>query len=141
MRFTDEDALSYYTQINNIVTKHLKDKDGKKELDYNSFWSEVLGLTAEKISEKVKESDANLRQCGVGYMNNPTEFRGWNVSLMVVFWLLYDLKKKTENGHCHIHNLPCKKGSEFHNKLYIECLNSFKGIIEYFERNPPNLVI
>jgi hypothetical protein len=135
MSFTDEDALEYYTTINALVTKHLKDKNGRKELDFNSFWSEVLSLTADKIREKMNEVRVDLLKCGVDYIDNPTEYRGWNISLMVMSWLLYDLRNKTQNGHCHIHELPCKSGSESHNKMYMECLKSFKNILESFEKN------
>ncbi|MGH9987806.1 MAG: hypothetical protein ACRD8W_28020, partial [Nitrososphaeraceae archaeon] len=100
----------------------------------------VLSLTADIVRKKTEEMDTDLKKCSVGYMNNPTEYRGWNISLMVMTWLLYDLKEKTKNGQCHIHNLPCKRGSEFHNNLYNECLKSFKDIIMYFEKNPPKLV-
>ena len=135
MNFTIEAALDYYKTINTLVTKYM---DEKGKIDYNQFWSAVL--TADKVSEKTKVMDVKLKECGVGYMNTVTEYRGWNVALMVMSWLLYNLNKKTEEGHCHIHDLPCKIGSESHNKVYLECLNSFKSIIESFEKNPPKLV-
>lgn len=141
MTFTNEDALVYYTQINDLVTKHLKKVNDKDELDYNQFWSAVLSITADKVRAKTEELDVDLKKDGVGYMNNPTEYRGWNVSLMVMSWLLHNLKKKTENGHCRIHNLPCKSGSEFHNNLYLECLKSFKNLVESFEKNPPKPIV
>lgn len=131
MSFTIEDALGYYKAINALVTKYT---DEKGKIDYNQFWSAVLSLTVDNVSERTKEMDVKLKECGVGYMNNVTEYLGWNVSLMVMSWLLYNLKKKTEDGHCHIHDLPCKAGSEPHNKVYLECLNSFKSIIESFEK-------
>jgi hypothetical protein len=140
MSFTGEEAAEYYTTINTLVTKHLKDKNGRKELDINPFWSEVLSLTAEKIREKYIEERGNLLGCNVDYLDNPTEYRGWNVSLMVMSWLLFDLYHKIEDGHCHLHPLPCKTGSESHYKLYSKCLRSFKEILEYFERNPPKIV-
>jgi hypothetical protein len=59
--------------------------------------------------------------------------------------MLYNLKRKAENGHCnninHAHKkkVPrnCDKGRAFHSKKYSECLKSFKDIIDSFEKNPP----
>ena len=73
MSFTNEDALSYYKAIDALVTKYTNDK-GK--IDYKPFWDEVHKLDAVKLSEKVKDLDVKLGECGVGYINTATEYRG-----------------------------------------------------------------
>ena len=73
-----------------------------------------------------------------------------NVRIIVdiMAWLLYILKMKTQDGHCqstshgHGNKEPkCKNGSEFHNKLYMKCFNSFKDIIEGLEKDPPKPIV
>jgi hypothetical protein len=62
------------------------------------------------------------------------------LGIMVLSWLKVNLKKKTENGHCHnsLHSTvesnksaSCSIGSNFHNNLY----NDYASILEDFVRS------
>jgi hypothetical protein len=65
------------------------------------------------------------------------------LGLMALSWLKVDLKKKTENGHCHnpVHkakdtNKPasCPIGSNFHKDLY----SDYISVLEVFVNNVRN---
>ena len=62
------------------------------------------------------------------------------LGIMVLSWLKVNLKKKTENGHCHnsIHvqtktneSANCQIGSNFHRDLY----NDYTSVLEDFVKN------
>ncbi len=62
------------------------------------------------------------------------------LGIMALSWLKVNLKKKTENGHCHnsLHNTTetnksanCLIGSNFHRDLYID----FASLLEDFVSN------
>jgi hypothetical protein len=59
------------------------------------------------------------------------------LAVTVLSWLTVDLKKKTENGHCHnpVHtqaeNTYCSIGSQFHKQLCSDYIN----ILEDFHNN------
>ena len=69
----------------------------------------------------------------------------WTLALISMSWILNNLRNKIENGHCqnteHAHGEKtprlCPKGGQFHKELYIECLNSFKEIVQTAEQNTP----
>jgi hypothetical protein len=65
--------------------------------------------------------------------------QGLMLAVTVLSWLTIDLKKKTENGHCHnpVHtqaeNTYCSIGSQFHKQLcsdYINILEDFLDTIK-----------
>ena len=135
MRFTGRDAEEYYNKIQEWVPMY-------NDTDLVKFWGHVIGSDMPKLSE----NDLNCKDCEVYY--GPLialENRAWTISLFLMSWILHNLKNKTENGHCnninHVHKdkdpRNCDKGKAFHSKMYIECLKSFKDIIDSFEKNPP----
>ena len=111
------------------------------DTDPVKFWGHVIGYDMPKLSE----NDLNCKDCEVYYGPLALENRAWTISLFLMSWILYNLKNKAENGHCnninHAHKNKdprnCEKGKAFHSKKYIECLKSFKNIIDSFEKNPP----
>jgi hypothetical protein len=133
MSFTDRDAEEYYNKLQDWVPMYT---------DLVKFWGHVIGYDMSKISEK----ELNCKDCEVYYgpLIAP-ENRAWSISLFLMSWILYNLKTKTEKGHCnnithhHKNRDPrnCDKGRAFHSKKYSECLKSFKDIIDAFEKNPP----
>ena len=112
------------------------------DTDLVKFWGHVIGSDMPKLSE----NDLNCKDCEINYGTLiALENRAWTISLFLMSWILHNLKNKTENGHCnninHVHKNKdprnCDKGKAFHSKMYIECLKSFKDIIDSFEKNPP----
>ena len=135
MRFTGRDAEEYYNKIQEWVPMY-------NDTDLVKYWGHVIGYDMPKLSE----NDLNCKDCEINY--GPLialENRAWTISLFLMSWILYNLKNKTEKGHCnninHVHKdkdpRNCDKGKAFHSKKYIECLKSFKDIIDSFEKNPP----
>jgi hypothetical protein len=68
------------------------------------------------------------------------------LGLMVLSWLKINLKKKTENGHCHnpTHrtseiNKPanCPIGSEFHRKLYSDYISILEDFVRSVKASTP----
>ena len=66
--------------------------------------------------------------------------------LMVLSWLKLDLKKKTENGHCHnrVHkakdtNKPasCPVGSNFHRDLYSDYISILEDYLNNIRNSTP----
>jgi hypothetical protein len=77
------------------------------------------------------------------------ENRMWPLALVSMSWILFNLKAKTEAGHCqntnHTHGerAPrlCRTGSQFHKELYDECLTSFKEMVHIAEKDPPKEIL
>jgi hypothetical protein len=71
----------------------------------------------------------------------------WMTSLTSMCWLLTNVKKKTENGHCHnpIHNemiertgrAGCNIGSTFHSGFYDALIDSLDGLVTYARQQRP----
>ena len=78
---------------------------------------------------KVRIGEKNNKGCGTVYNEESVDTFIWALGMMCQEWILENLYNKAMSGHCHRHGLPCKKGSEFHNNLYNECLKSFKAIL------------
>jgi|GEM_PF-1398525 hypothetical protein len=135
MSLTVRDAEEYYNKLQEWIPMY-------SDTDLVKFWGHVIGYDMFKISEK----ELNCKDCKVYYgpLIAP-ENRAWTISLFLMSWILYNLKRKTENGHCnninHAHKKKdprnCDRGRAFHSKKYSECLKSFKDIINSFEKNPP----
>lgn len=88
-------------------------------------------------------SEQDLQNQCTDYRNESTESSAWTASLFLMSWILYNLKMKTQNRHCgstaHGHGPKepkCKKGSAFHNDLYMKCFKSFNDISMNLKKNP-----
>jgi hypothetical protein len=71
------------------------------------------------------------------------------VGLMALSWLKVNLKKKTENGHCHnpIHkakdtNKPasCPIGSNFHRDLYSDYISILEDFVNNVRDSAPSQI-
>jgi hypothetical protein len=130
-----KDAKYYYDEVQKLLEKYKA--DGNKV----DWWSVCRDLFN---TDNPVTSEQDLMDECADYSGRKTENSAWTFSLHIMAWLLYNLKMKTQDGHCqssnHGHdktNPKCKKGSDCHNNLYMRCFNSFKDILEEFERNPP----
>lgn len=95
------------------------------------FWSSLAIntlLRSREYSDKPTQNECSNKEEEItqySYLHNVSTLL--TLALMLLSWLKINLKKKTENGHCHnpTHrtsetNEPanCPIGSEFHRKLY-----------------------
>jgi hypothetical protein len=139
MSCNKKDARYYYDETQKLLDKY-KTNDGQVD-----WWPVCRDLFT--IENPVMQ-EHNLKSECADYSGRKTENSAWTFSLYIIAWTLYNFKMKTLDGHCrsiaHGHGTAepkCKKGSEFHNELYIECFNSFKNILDEFEKDPPNLIV
>jgi hypothetical protein len=99
MSLTIRDAEEYYNKLHEWIPMY-------SDTDLVKFWGHVIGYDMSKISEK----ELNCKDCKVYYgpLIAP-ENRAWTISLFLMSWILYNLKRKTENGHCNNINPQEKK--------------------------------
>jgi hypothetical protein len=108
------------------------------------FWSSlavnVLLHSREYSGEPTQNQCSNKEDEITQYSYLHTETGMLMLGIMVLSWLKVNLKKKTENGHCHNSLHPrtetnkftsCQIGSNFHRDLY----NDYTSILEDFVRN------
>ena len=146
MSFDGNDALQYYKRTNRIIEKIVSN------LNWLNLCNELYLLD----NPIMPESQLNTEECKVYYakektengIQNSMENAAWTTSVLLMSWVLYNLKYKTDNGHCwntkHGHETQepkCHIGSDFHNKLWIKCLDSFKDLINNIENEPPNPIV
>jgi hypothetical protein len=111
---TENDIVSWYETIQELITKHL-------QLNVDASASDLFSTLVSNVPLR-DSSECNLQYSGVSMEN-----RMWSLALLSTSWLLNNLKMKTENGHCqntvHSHGdkTPrlCPFGSKFHRELYI----------------------
>jgi hypothetical protein len=124
----------YYQQIQAIIDRNVKD------LTWDKICTELNDLNS-PFPDRELSSD----ECGVFYIRNSMENRAWRTSLGLMSWILFKLKEKADNGHCHntdghphgnIEPRHCNVGREFHTRTYNLCLKSFKDAIETFHEIP-----
>lgn len=107
------------------------------------FWSSLAINTL--LRSSVYSDTPTLNECSnkeeeitqYSYLHNESTLL--MLGLMVLSWLNINLKKKTENGHCHnpTHrttqaNKPanCQIGSDFHRKLYSNYISILEDFVE-----------
>lgn len=111
------------------------------------FWSSlainVILRNQEYSGEPTQNQCSNKEEEITRYSYLHTESTMLMLGLMALSWLTVNIKKKTENGHCHnpIHkaketNKPsgCPIGSNFHRDLY----SDYISILEDFVNNVRN---
>jgi hypothetical protein len=108
------------------------------------FWSSlavnVLLHSREYSNEPTQNQCSNKEDEITQYSYLHTETGMLMLGIMVLSWLKVNLKKKTENGHCHnsLHtsadtnkSASCPIGSKFHRDLY----NDYASILEDFVKS------
>jgi hypothetical protein len=137
MNLNKKSAQDYYKEVQDLLDKYKTDPSGTK-VDWWSVCRDLFSLANPVISQE------DLRDECADYAAQKTENSAWTFSIYVMPWLLYNLKMKTQDGHCHSPNHghgmkdpKCKVGSKFHNDLYAKCLNSFNDILKELENDPP----
>jgi hypothetical protein len=134
MRLTENDIVSRYDFIEGLITKH-------SQLNIDAFASELMST----VVSDVPLSDFN--ECNLQYSGGSMENRMWSLALISISWLLNDLKRKAEDGHCqntshsHGNKTPrlCQSGSKFHRDLYDGCLKLLEEILQSAKNNRPNI--
>ena len=108
------------------------------------FWSSlavnVLLHSREYSNEPTQNQCSNKEDEITQYSYLHAETGMLMLGIMVLSWLRVNLKKKTENGHCHnsLHtradtnnSASCRIGSNFHRDLY----NDYASILEDFVKS------
>jgi hypothetical protein len=143
-----------YKKVRDLINKHTVGST----LDWPSVCNELSLLDNPVIPEK----DLNFDECNVEYakkvtkdesgniteVQNSTENQAWTYSYYLMGWVLYLLKEKINNGHCHNKGhehgarepRKCKEGSNFHNGLYEKCLGSFEELIKDTKSHTPKFI-
>ena len=142
MSLSKKDAKYYYDEVQRLVDKYKDDPDGGKQVDWWPVCRDLFNTDNPVISEQDL-----MNECA-DYSGRKTENSAWTFSLYIMAWLSYNFKIKTQNGLCqspnhgHAKTDPnCKRGSKFHNDLYINCFKSFKVILEELGKEPPKLIV
>jgi hypothetical protein len=69
------------------------------------------------------------------------------LAVTALSWLTIDLKKKTENGHCHnpVHTQAenkfahCSIGSKFHKQLYSDYVKVLEDFLKTIKERTPTI--
>jgi hypothetical protein len=114
------------------------------------FWSSlainVILRSQEYSAEPTQNQCGNKEEEITRYSYLHTESIMLMLGLMALSWLKVDLKKKTENGHCHnpIHkaketNKParCSIGSNFHKCLYSDYISVLEDLVNNVRNSAP----
>jgi hypothetical protein len=130
----ESDIVNFLDSLQNSINE-----DFKAEFYLPSFIQQLSNLVVLSIPNKDKE------ECDLHYHNTDgnLENRMWGLALICTSWIIINLKRKTEEGHCRKHrdmesNIPCKLSTEFHNEIYLECIKSFEQIIKVAKQHPPS---
>ena len=114
------------------------------------FWSSlainVILRSQEYSAEPIQNQCSNKEEEITMYSYLHTEGIMLTLGLMALSWLKVDLKKKTENGHCHnpVHiakdtNKPasCPIGSNFHRDLYSDYISILEDYLNNIRNSTP----
>ena len=114
------------------------------------FWSSLainaILRSQEYSAEPTQNQCSNKEEEITRYSYLHTESVMLMLGLMALSWLKVDLKKKTENGHCHnpMHkakdtNKPasCPIGSNFHKDLYSDYISVLEDFVNNARTNAP----
>jgi hypothetical protein len=114
------------------------------------FWSSlainVILRSEEYSAEPTQNQCSNKEEEITRYSYLHTESTMLMLGLMALSWLKVNLKKKTENGHCHnpIHkaketNKPasCPIGSNFHRDLYSHYISTLEDFVNNVRNSAP----
>lgn len=81
------------------------------------------------------------------YDHASLEYQMWMTSLISMCWLLTNVKKKTENGHCHnpihegslerTHRADCAIGRACHSSFYGYLIDSLDRLLTYARQHTP----
>jgi hypothetical protein len=117
------------------------------------FWSSLAIntlLRSREYSDKPTQNECSNKEEEItqySYLHNESTLL--MLGLMVLSWLKVNLKKKTENGHCHnpAHrttqaNKPanCPIGSDFHRKLYSNYISILEDFVESVKDCSPTAI-
>jgi len=122
---TEEKKLNGYDIIQQILPQ------------VSSLYSYMLGLGLVPPAIDVARDRIGTKsnsECQTTYTEHHYEPFIWALGLICLEWIMEDLRRKAEEGHCHTHKKelgrPCEKGSEFHKALYEECKKSFEDVLK-----------
>jgi hypothetical protein len=114
------------------------------------FWSSLainmILRSQEYSAEPTQNQCSNKEEEITRYSYLHTESIMLMLGLMALSWLKVDLRKKTENGHCHnpIHkakdtNKPasCSIGSNFHKDLYSDYISALEDFVNNVRNSAP----
>jgi hypothetical protein len=117
------------------------------------FWSSlainIILRSQEYSAEPAQNQCSNKEEEITKYSYLHTESIMIMLGLMALSWLKVDLKKKTENGHCHnpIHktkdtNKPagCPIGSNFHKDLYSDYISVLEDFVNNVRNSAPTSI-
>jgi hypothetical protein len=72
-------------------------------------------------------------ECKTEYNEVSLEIFVWALGLMCQEWILENLNRKSNDGHCWTHKQqnqkPCSMGADFHKNLYEECKKTFREVL------------
>lgn len=112
--------------------------------------SEYLQTIKEDKCFKENPPPSNTGKGPTTYDEGTFEYFMWMNALITMCWLLTNVKKKTEDGHCHnpVHDKTieetehpmCAKGSEFHSKFYDDVVKSLQWLVKYATENQPKVI-
>jgi hypothetical protein len=114
------------------------------------FWSSLainmILRSQEYSAEPTQNQCSNKEEEITRYSYLHTESIMLMSGLMALSWLKVDLRKKTENGHCHnpIHKTKdtdkaasCSIGSNFHNDLYSDYISVLEDFVNNVRNSAP----
>jgi hypothetical protein len=114
------------------------------------FWSSLainIILRSQEYSAEPTQNQCSNKEEEItryGYLH--TESIMLMLGLMALSWLKVDLKKKTENGHCHnlIHKAKdtnkaasCPIGSNFHKDMYSDYISVLEDFVNNVRTSAP----
>jgi len=115
---TEEDKLNGYSIIQNVLTP---------PFTFDELMIKLLPGALE-IS-KARIGTKNNQECQTIYNESGVDTFIWALGIMCQEWLLENLYRKSVNGHCHKHTLPCGVGAAFHKNLLKEYLKSSEKLL------------
>jgi hypothetical protein len=116
------------------------------------FWSSLAIntlLRSREYSNNPTQNECSNKEEVTQYSYLHNESTLLMLGIMVLSWLKINLKKKTENGHCHnpIHrttktSLPanCPIGSNFHSKLYSNYVSILEDLLRDIKSSTPTAI-
>jgi hypothetical protein len=115
------------------------------------FWSSLavnLLLHSREYSDAPTQNQCSNKEGEITqYSYLHTETVMLMLGIMTLSWLKVNLKKKTENGHCHnsIHvriktneSANCQIGSKFHRDLYNDYTSALEDFVKNLRTSTPN---
>ena len=142
-----DDAIGRINTRRGMVKKYLSEHPQEKSAMLPPILSLLLD---ENCVSKITQAfeDRTSDECDLAYYRfSSTEHFIWAWTLLIMSWMLRNLKAKVEAGSCYNQShkrgerdMLCPQGSKFHLDFYTECLQSFENVIEAINLNPPKLV-